>query len=74
MGGVTPVWVDYDGRHVLINSARGRVVEITEAGADAHIDKLAHKYLGVDRYPFGAPGKVRVIYRIEPTRTTQMRR
>ena len=21
---VTPVWVDYDGRHVLVNSARGR--------------------------------------------------
>jgi PPOX class probable F420-dependent enzyme len=21
---VTPVWIDYDGRHVLVNSARGR--------------------------------------------------
>ena len=21
---VTPVWVDYDGQHVLVNSARGR--------------------------------------------------
>src|SRR5215467_3874167 len=29
---------------------RGRVVEITEQGADAHIDKLAKKYLGVDKY------------------------
>src|SRR5206468_5313883 len=68
---VTPVWVDYDGRHILINSAAGRqkdlnmdkrrqvaieipdpdnpnrylavrglVVEITEEGADAHLDRL----------------------------------
>lgn len=22
---VTPVWVDYDGRHILVNSAKGRV-------------------------------------------------
>lgn len=22
---VTPVWIDYDGEHVLVNSARGRV-------------------------------------------------
>ena len=98
---VTPVWVEYDGRHVVVNSARGRqkdrnmranaavalsicdpdnpyrylevrgrVVEITEQGADAVIDRLAKKYLGKDRYPFRAPGEVRVTYRIEPTRTT----
>ncbi|MEE9595125.1 MAG: PPOX class F420-dependent oxidoreductase, partial [Candidatus Hydrothermarchaeales archaeon] len=30
---------------------RGSVVEITEEGADEHIDKLAKKYLGVDKYP-----------------------
>lgn len=98
---VTPVWVEYDGRHVVVNSARGRqkdrnmranaavalsicdpdnpyrylevrgrVVEITEQGADAVIDRLAKKYLGKDRYPFRAPGEVRVTYRIEPTHTT----
>lgn len=44
---------------------RGHVVEITEQGADAHIDKLAHKYMGVD-YPFRKPEEVRVIYRIVP--------
>lgn len=91
---VTPVWVDFDGEHVLINSAkgrkkdrnmetrpqvglsimdpgnpyrylalRGRVVEITEQGADAHIDKLSRKYTGQD---FGnrTPGDVRRIYKI----------
>ncbi len=30
---------------------RGRVVEITTEGADAHIDKMAKKYLGVESYP-----------------------
>lgn len=96
---VTSVWVDYDGQHVLINSARGRlkdrnmeqrrhvaleitdpdnpdryvavrgpVVEITEAGADEHLDKLAQRYLEKDAYPPGMrfPGEVRCIYKIEP--------
>ena len=100
---VTPVWVDFDGKHVLVNSARGRqkdknmgqnssvslsildpdnpyrylevrgrVAEITEEGASEHIDKMAKKYLGKDKYPFSQPGEVRVLYKIEPTHTTQM--
>jgi len=44
----------------------GRVVEITEQGADQHIDALAQKYLGKDRYPFRQPGEVRVTYKILP--------
>ena len=94
---VTPVWVDFDGRNVLVNSARGRVkdrnmrrdarvalalvdpdnpyrylevrgkvVGVTEEGASAHIDKMAKKYLGKDKYPYSQPGEVRVLYRIEP--------
>ncbi len=94
---VTPVWIDFDGTHVLVNSARGRqkdrnmrrdprvaievsdpenpyryvqirgrVVEITEEGADEHIDRLAKKYRGLDRYPWRRPGEVRVIYKILP--------
>ncbi|MCC7463146.1 MAG: PPOX class F420-dependent oxidoreductase [Gammaproteobacteria bacterium] len=100
---VTPVWVEYDGSHVLVNSARGRqkdrnmrrnaavalsmtdpdnpyryleirgrVVDVTEQGADAHIDRLAKKYLGVDRYPNRGPGEVRVTYRIQPTHASSM--
>jgi PPOX class probable F420-dependent enzyme len=100
---VTPVWFDFDGSHIRINSAkgrvkdknmrrnpfvamaiqdpdnpyrylavRGRVEEITEAGADAHIDSLAKKYLGQDRYPHRRPGEVRVIYRIRPERVSSM--
>lgn len=100
---VTPVWIDFDGGHVRINSAkgrikdknmrrngrvalaiqdpdnpyrylavRGRVEEITEAGADTHIDSLAKKYLGQDRYPYRQPAEVRVIYRIRPERVSTM--
>jgi len=100
---VTPVWVDFDGVHLRINSARGRlkdknmkrnplvavalsdpenpfrylevrgrVVEITEAGANEHIDALAKKYMGVDEYPGRAPGEVRVMYKIEPLRVSFM--
>jgi PPOX class probable F420-dependent enzyme len=100
---VSPVWVDYDGGHILINSAkgrvkdknmrrdprvaldfldpqnpyrhlsvRGRVVEITEQGADAHIDKLAKKYLGKDSYPFRSPSETRVIYKIQPESANAM--
>ncbi|MGA2695336.1 MAG: PPOX class F420-dependent oxidoreductase [Terriglobales bacterium] len=51
---------------------RGRVVEITEHGANEHIDKMAKKYLGVDKYPYGKPGEVRVLYKIKPEHTTMM--
>ena len=98
---VTPVWVDYDGTHVLVNSARGRqkdrnmrgrpqvalciadpdnpyrylavrgtVVTVTEEGATEHIDQLAGRYTGRDRY-VGPPG-TRVIYKIRPERVSTM--
>jgi len=51
---------------------RGRVAEITEEGADQHIDKLAKKYLGIDKYPGRQPGEVRVIYKVKPEHTTHM--
>ncbi|HEY7954162.1 MAG: PPOX class F420-dependent oxidoreductase [Polyangia bacterium] len=56
-------------RHIAI---RGRIANITEEGADAHINGLAKKYLGQDKYPFGKPGEVRVIYEIEPTSVATM--
>lgn len=49
-------------------SIQGRVVETTHEGADQHIDKMAKKYLGQERYPFRRPGEQRVIIRIEPER------
>lgn len=100
---VTPVWVDFDGEHVLINTAEGRqkvrnldrdpkvavsvmnhenpyqyvqvrgtIVEKTRDGADANIDALAKKYLGLDTYPNRAPGEVRVIYKIRPDKVSGM--
>jgi PPOX class probable F420-dependent enzyme len=100
---VSPVWFEYDGRNILINSAkgrvkdqnmrrdprvgldiidpdnpyrhlsiRGRVVDITEKGADEHIDKLTKKYIGHDKYPYRGNGEVRVIYKIEPERAYTM--
>lgn len=100
---VTPVWCDFDGTHIRVNSAKGRVkdknmrrnpkvalalqdpenpyrylqirgqvVEITEQGADDHIDSLAKKYLGKDKYPNRRPGEVRVTYKIKPDRSFTM--
>jgi PPOX class probable F420-dependent enzyme len=99
---VTPIWVDFDGRYILVNSAmhrqkdrnmrrdarvalsildpdnayrylqvRGKVVEITLEGADAHIDKLANKYLGADKYPYRRAGEQRVIYKIHIEHVTE---
>ena len=51
---------------------RGRVIEITEQGADEHIDKLAKKYLGVDKYPRRQPGEVRLIVKVLPERVRTM--
>jgi PPOX class probable F420-dependent enzyme len=45
---------------------RGRVAERTHDGADAHIDAMAKKYMGVDEYPLRQPGEQRVIIRVEP--------
>lgn len=45
---------------------RGRVSKSTEEGADAHIDHLAKKYMGVDSYPFRQAGEKRVIFEIDP--------
>ena len=51
---------------------RGRVVEVTEKGADAHIDALAKKYLGQDKYPHRRPGEVRVTVKVSPEKIQSM--
>jgi PPOX class probable F420-dependent enzyme len=51
---------------------RGRVEHVTEEGADAHIDSLAKKYLGKDKYPWAQPGQIRVIFEIEPDKVQVM--
>ncbi len=47
---------------------RGKVVEDTQEGAAEHIDKLAKKYLGLDKYPHAESEEVRIIFKIEPER------
>jgi len=100
---VTPVWFDYEGGVIRVNTAKGRVkarnlkegapvalsimdpdnayryIQVRgrvrrdlEAGADQHIDSLAKKYLGKDKYPFAQPGEVRVMYEIEPRAANAM--
>lgn len=100
---VTPVWFDFDGTHIIFNTAEGRIkdknlhrsphaavsildpanpfrylqvqgaiAERTTTEADAVIDRLSNKYLGVDKYPFGRPGEVRVTYKMEVGRVQVM--
>lgn len=45
---------------------QGKVVELTQDGADDDIDALAKRYLDADSYPFRQPGEERVIVKIEP--------
>lgn len=47
---------------------QGRVVSQTNNGAEAHIDKLAKKYTGANKYQRSAPTEKRVIIKIEPSR------
>ncbi len=46
----------------------GTVIDITDRDADAHIDRLARTYLGVDRYPMRQPGERRLRVTIGPDR------
>jgi PPOX class probable F420-dependent enzyme len=45
---------------------RGTVTDITTEGADAHIDRLAKKYLGLETYPWLGAGEQRLIVRVRP--------
>jgi PPOX class probable F420-dependent enzyme len=100
---VTPVWFDFVGGKVRVNTAKGRVkarnltegvkvamsivdpdnayryIQIrgtvskaTTDGAMAHIDSLAKKYLGQDKYPWHKPTDVRVMYEITPSAANAM--
>ncbi|MFZ0513932.1 MAG: PPOX class F420-dependent oxidoreductase [Candidatus Nitrosopolaris sp.] len=59
--------VDQNNPYHMV-TVRGRVADQTNEGADEHIDKLAKKYLGVDKYPLRLPDEKRIIIRIKPER------
>ncbi|WP_326823230.1 PPOX class F420-dependent oxidoreductase [Streptosporangium sp. NBC_01639] len=42
------------------------VAELELEGADTVIDRLAHKYLGVDSYPYRQPDEQRITVRVRP--------
>jgi PPOX class probable F420-dependent enzyme len=47
-------------------AVRGHASRASDGDADAHIDRLAKKYLDEDSYPFRRPGEARVKYVITP--------
>ena len=57
--------LDEDNPYSMV-TIKGRVVEQTTAGADEHIDKLAKRYLDVDRYPAHSPSIKRIILKVKP--------
>ena len=56
---------EHDNPYNMV-TIRGRVIEQTNKGADEHIDRLAKKYFGVDKYPFRSPNEKRIILKIKP--------
>ena len=55
-------------------TVRGKVIEqINGKRAEEHIDKLARKYLGKEKYPFRTPEEKRVILEIRPDEVFHMR-
>ena len=65
--------VDQNNPYDMV-SVRGKVVEqIRGDVADQHIDKLAKKYLGKDKYPGRSPGEMRIILKIKPKHVFHMK-
>ena len=52
---------------------KGKVIDfVTGHPAEEHIDKMAKKYTGRDKYPNRKPGEQRVILKIQPVKVTGM--
>lgn len=100
----TVVWLDWDGEHVVFNTAKPRAkwehlvrdgratvsvmaqgnpydyvsvtgpAEVSEQGANEHIDRMAQKYTGRERYPWHNEDETRVIVRVKPERVVSVNR
>ena len=55
-----------------LGMVRGRVVEVTTAGADELLDRLAKKYLNEETYPFRRPEEVPVTLKILPEKINEI--
>ncbi|MFP3166390.1 MAG: pyridoxamine 5'-phosphate oxidase family protein [Nitrososphaeria archaeon] len=96
---VTPVWVDTDGEHVIVNTAMGRkkqrlaeegkpvsieisnpsnpyryalikgkILKQTFDGAEEHINQMAKKYTGAEKYTKSSEDEKRVLIYIKPVK------
>jgi PPOX class probable F420-dependent enzyme len=63
---VTVIVYDEDNPYDYVE-ARGTASASTD-GADGHIDRLANKYLGVDRYPYHSADEQRISFFVEAER------
>ncbi len=64
--------VDKDNPYNMI-TIQGKVIEQTTVGADLHIDKMAKKYLGVDKYPFARGNEKRILLKIIANKVFHMK-
>ena len=85
---LSPTWVDLEeqnGGHILVNTAIGRLkhknvsrnpnvaLAIYDQNNPPHIDKLAKKYMGLDKYPGRSAGEKRIILKIKPEKVFHMK-
>ena len=59
--------VNHENPYEMV-TIRGKVIEEITKDAAEHADKLAKKYLGLDKYPYHSPNEKRVILKIKPER------
>src|SRR3954451_20966595 len=75
-GRAWPSNLERDPRATLVVLDQGNPYEYVEikgeaveaGGGDEHIDALAQKYIGQERYPWRQPGEERVKFHIRPAR------
>lgn len=64
--------VDQNNPYNMV-TIRGKVIEqISGDTAEEHIDKLAKKYIGKDKYPGRSPGEKRILLKIKPEKIFHM--
>ena len=64
--------INHDNPYEMV-TIRGKVIDQITKDAAEHADKLAKKYLGLDKYPYHSPNEKRVILKIEPERVFHQR-
>jgi PPOX class probable F420-dependent enzyme len=68
-GQATLSWANASNPYEFV-SVTARLTGDTHEGADAGIDALAKKYMGVDSYPGRTPTETRIQFTLQPERVT----